>query len=99
MPEGDEPKVHVAIARGSKKEQSPSCYKPSRHMAGGILSPKMFQFHMSWWCSLFVPGQRVSLCPPAHPLCPAAALFSRADLDEGGVDQPGRWQNPHLPFV
>lgn len=55
-------------------------------------------FHMSWWRALFIPGQRVSLCPPTHPLCPTAALLSRGDLDEGGVVQPGRWQTHICPL-
>lgn len=66
---------------------------------GGILRPKTLQFHMSWWCALFVPGQRVLLCPPIHPLCPTATLLSQGDLDEGGAVQPRCWQNPHLPFM
>ena len=66
---------------------------------GGILSPKTFRFHGRWRCASSVRGQRVSPCPPAHPPCPAAALLSRGDLDDGGAVQPGRWQNPHLPFL
>lgn len=85
------PRSTCTLLEEASRNAVPAVTNPPGTWLGGILSPKTFQFHMSWRRALFIPGQRVLLCPPSLPCpCPSAALLSWGDLDEGGAVQPGR---------
>lgn len=98
QPGGDEPQVHVPNAGELSRIAVPAATNPRSLGCGESSVPKRLSFTRVG-AVLYLSQGTGLLCPPVLPRCPSAALLSLGDLGEGGAVQPGRWQNPHLPFM